>query len=387
MPTKEVFRKLPSKIYWGRYYSVARKKTIRRSLKTENRALAKKRLRQHELDESTPSQARSGITVAELGDLYAKHGKFNTEGTRSFYKKKLRVLTSIIGEFKVACIDRQNVEAYQRIRKTQTFKRRIKSADGTYAKDADGNYLHEMQAPKDATIRKELIALRQLLSHGEKKGIWAGDLKSIVPPQKEDANDSEAGDRWLTKKEFEILFGMLRIDRQFWLLCAVNLGCRLSELHGLRWEDIDLETRTIRIRGTKTAKARRSVPISKDLMVWINAIPEERRFGNLVERWNCYHRDLNKLCEKIRVPPICANDFRRTFCSWMLQNGVTIDTLVLLMGHSSRKMIERVYGQLGIGDHRRAIDTLPSFDFVHRAIGEVRSSHQLCAKNAKRLTA
>lgn len=64
-------------------------------------------------------------------------------------------------------------------------------------------------------------------------------------------------------------------------------GIRPEEVGKLRWEDIDLELRNIRI-GSATAKKaqRRNVRIRPTLEAWLATIPEEDRIGKIVPpRW------------------------------------------------------------------------------------------------------
>ncbi|MGH7179913.1 MAG: tyrosine-type recombinase/integrase, partial [Tepidisphaeraceae bacterium] len=55
------------------------------------------------------------------------------------------------------------------------------------------------------------------------------------------------------------------------------------------------------------------------------------------------------------------NDLRRTFASWLVQQGVPLLTVATLMGHSSTRMVERVYGRLSKQNLDSAIALLPSF--------------------------
>ena len=52
------------------------------------------------------------------------------------------------------------------------------------------------------------------------------------------------------------------------------------------------------------------------------------------------------------------NDLRRTFCSWLANNGVTSLSAAKLMGHSSTRMVEQVYAQISTKTLEHALGNL-----------------------------
>jgi len=148
-------------------------------------------------------------------------------------------------------------------------------------------------------------------------------------------------------------------ERQFWFVVAVQTGARVSELENLQWSHVDLETGWIRLPGTKTANAWRQIPISEELMGWLDSVPRRQREGYLVQRWPNYRRDLHVACRQVGIKGISANDLRRTFCSWLLQAGQSTLVVARMMGHNSTRMVERIYGQLSMATYRDAINAMP----------------------------
>jgi integrase len=61
------------------------------------------------------------------------------------------------------------------------------------------------------------------------------------------------------------------------------------------------------------------------------------------------------------IPFVSPNDLRRTFASWLVQNGVPLLTVATLLGHSSTRMVEKVYGRLSAKNMDDAIAALPAF--------------------------
>lgn len=59
------------------------------------------------------------------------------------------------------------------------------------------------------------------------------------------------------------------------------------------------------------------------------------------------------------MPRVTPNDLRRTFASWLVQARETNFVVSRLLGHSTTKMVDLVYGQLSAESLRIAINKLP----------------------------
>ena len=57
------------------------------------------------------------------------------------------------------------------------------------------------------------------------------------------------------------------------------------------------------------------------------------------------NRDLARACRAAKIPRVSPNDLRRTFASLLVQDGVPLDVVAKLLGHSSAAMVYRVYGR------------------------------------------
>lgn len=58
---------------------------------------------------------------------------------------------------------------------------------------------------------------------------------------------------------------------------------------------------------------------------------------------------------------VSPNDLRRTFASWLVQNGVPLHAVAKLLGHSSTRMVERGYAKLSQKNMDDAIAVPPAF--------------------------
>ena len=126
----------------------------------------------------------------------------------------------------------------------------------------------------------------------------------------------------------------------------------------LRWEEhINLASGWALLPGTKTAKARRKVPIPEPLALALETITKHS--GAVVAPWANVCRDTAVACRKVGIARVSPNDLRRTYASWMKKAGVDSAVVAKLLGHSSTRMVDLVYGHLGDENFITAAAKLP----------------------------
>jgi integrase len=227
-------------------------------------------------------------------------------------------------------------------------------------RDINGLRMADLEAYQDArrkggagknTVAKVLGMVLSALRLAERHGQFVGHVAQLRPEGLENAYVPR--DRSLSRVEYRKLARALRGGRTDYLAAFVALGVRDSELYAITAADVDLK-RGVHVRGTKTAKSDRWIPIDKEL----RPVLVRRMAGNagpLFPRWSNVRRDLHAGCKRASVAPVSPNDLRRTFASWLCQDGVNETTCAQLMGHSSSAMVRRVYMQAGPEAMRRAI--------------------------------
>lgn len=167
----------------------------------------------------------------------------------------------------------------------------------------------------------------------------------------------EPKDRWLTADQMQKLLRELRPHRRLWVLVATLAGARAGEVERLRWEHVDLIRGWVLLPGTKTAKSRRRVPLAPDLAEALRRV--RLASGLVVTKWLNVRRDLAKACLRGRIPIVTPNDLRHTFASWLKQAGNDSMVVAKLLGHSTTRMVELVYGHLSVNEYQNAISDLP----------------------------
>lgn len=206
------------------------------------------------------------------------------------------------------------------------------------------------------TVRKELVVLRLSLSHARDRGVLDRDPDATIPKFRARYKPRR---RWLSTMELRGLLRHLPPERQRWVIVAVLTGGRLSEIEGLTWGDLDFGNQQIHIRGTKTDRSDRIIPMDREL----GELLGQMRKGDseaVAGRWSNVRRDLAKACAKAKIEPVSPNDLRRTFASYLKQAGRDSLAVGKLLGHTSSRMVELVYGHLDQKSLRHAMEALPS---------------------------
>lgn len=216
------------------------------------------------------------------------------------------------------------------------------------------------EGPTDHTISKEVAHMLAVLKLAKRAKCFTGDLSTLRPP------DLHAGykprKRSLNRQELARLLSQLEPRRGALVAVCVALGCRLSE--AFRLLPTDFGETEVFIGGTKTEESRRTIPI---LSLYRPLLDAARPFLPL-EPWGKAHRDLKAACKRAGIEACGPNDFRRTHATLLSEAGVDADVTRRLLGHTTRNLVDRVYGQpstaaLGELAEAKLLGAAPLLDF------------------------
>ncbi len=282
-------------------------------------------------DETDPAPETTGAhTVTDALNRLVRVGCLdNAQGTVTCYLQRGGHLMRLLGEIPVRALHLDDVHSY--------CARRLQ------------------EGAARETIRKELVTLRRSLKLAAERGLLRTDPNSLIPRFKAPYKPRE---RWLRPEEFDRLLDQFRPGRQLWLLLAAMGSCRASEVEKLQWHHVDLAGGKMLIPGTKTRGSYRKVPIHPRLRQALESSPGPRT-GPLVAPWVNRRRALMQACARLKMDHVCANDLRRTFASWLKQAHVDTFVVSQLLGHSSTRMVELVYGRLSPEVLESAVMKLP----------------------------
>jgi integrase len=119
-----------------------------------------------------------------------------------------------------------------------------------------------------------------------------------------------------------------------WLL--VLTGLRIDELLALRWQDIDLQAGLLRVSRTLLASARPGTP-KPDALVFCS------KKGTPLCRRNLRNRQLDPVCEELKIPKIGWHSLRHSNATLLDAVGTPLGTVQSLLGHPSPEITRGTY--------------------------------------------
>lgn len=316
---------------WHGYWTGLDGQPHRRSLRTRDQQVARANLRKLELGTADPS-THSGHTLRlAIDDLLAVVGVENAGATHKAYSQKALHLVRLLGgDTPIRSLTRDGGLRYIAARQAETAS--------------------------NSTIHKELVVLRRALAEAQTRKLWDGAVSAVVPKvrvvyrPKETRLDEHQAMRLLTK---------VAPRRRLWVELAMFGGLSLGEVERLRWEHINLSKESMRVPGTKRTSRWRVVPITPLLLSALTAAAPRKMLGPVVERWRNVRRALAVACEHAKIPKVTPNDLRRTYASWLKDQGTDSAVVARLLGHTSTKMVDLVYGRLSAETLAEAVARLP----------------------------
>ena len=147
------------------------------------------------------------------------------------------------------------------------------------------------------------------------------------------------------------------------LMTALNTGMRRGEILGLKWSQVDLERRQIRVQQTKNGQDRVG-PINEPLHEVFVALRATGGQNRLVfpnpdtgEPYTDFKKSFKAACGRAGIEGLRFHDLRHTFASRLVEAGVDLITVRDLLGHFSVKVTQR-YTHSGERQKAQAVELL-----------------------------
>ncbi len=225
------------------------------------------------------------------------------------------------------------------------FFRFLKEANRLFSQQAIDDYFKFLKTTElsSSSRRRKQMSLRCLIEFLNQSNFFQNRREYFFDPIKKEKPNI----RIVSDLQAQMLFK--HCDNNLLDQCILSLlycsGLRVSELINLNIEDINLETRDIKVKG-KGCKER-IVPMSKpsrDILtkylqkkLQIKLDFQPLLVNNQQNRINRFYvRDrVLKMCRECRIGHFSPHDFRHSCATNLLNNGMELDLIKILLGHNN----------------------------------------------------
>lgn len=314
-------------IWWIKYYRNG--KPYRESSESERESDARKLLRRRQGEISLgrfigPDADR--ITVGELGEDFLNDYRINGRKSLDKAERTVKHVKNFFGDYRAHDVGADLVKKYVSARQGE------KAANGT--------------------INRELAALKRMYN----LGIHAEKIyrKPYIPMLQE--NNVRTG--FYERGEFLALRSTLPDYFKSVVTFAYYTGWRKREILSLRWNQIDLQARTVRLDpGTTKSGEGRTIALEGDLLEVIQGQWEKRKVAEIPGHSPTllcpyvFHREGRPIgdfrgiwsaaCKEKRLEGKLFHDFRRTAVRNMIRAGVPERVAMMVSGHKTRSVFDR----------------------------------------------
>lgn len=287
------------RIFWVIYYQCGRK--IQKSLKTTDKTIAKFKKNEIENRLSAGDLALSNqkVLAEDALKFYAEDSK-HRKGARTIKEdeNRLKAFFKWSGIAWLGQITEEDLSRYMKAR-------------------LDNNEINK------TTANHTIKTVKAFVNFAIRMGFMASDPLKTARRFKIERTPPPC----LSKREIKAILKACRGTRIYpMVMTAVYTGMRYGELQNLKWEDINLANNTLIVQRSKAGNFR-VIPIHRDLRPVMK--PENLPFPQI--------RGYNAIRLLRRItgsPDIGWHDFRHSFASHLVMNGVDIVTVGKLLGHS-----------------------------------------------------
>lgn len=280
-------------------------------------------------------------TIGELADYYVENilsvnSKYSL-GTRNLYKGAYRA----------------------HVRPDSISKIPIREISGYEIQ----KFYNELQINKSAfkTLHKFMVGF---VTWANINGYCDDVLKGVVIPEKPSVQSSDIV-TWTDAELKKILTSEPEYKLHPLILFAAYTGMRISELIGLRWENITdsviiVEEQIYRGRlSTPKGDKTRVIPLHEKLKEYVKQNRSEGLVftninGNPLD-YRVTTRSLERFYKRNGIPNKKFHAYRATFCTNLCENGVPIQVASKIMGHSSIEVTAKYYTSISVVEMMEAI--------------------------------
>jgi integrase len=315
------------------YYAILKRggKQIKRSLKTTDSALAKRRLK--DLNEQAASLTKGGeakLTFEIVAERWLKMASTSMkQSSANSQAGVIKSLSKFFGTVQVRKLTKVMLEDWAAERSKEIAAR-------TYNLERESMIRVLDYAQREGVILENPARILKRLK--------VRQTKPVIP----------------TKREFEILISEIRKMRRdahasadLCELLAYS-GCRLREATAITWGDINLKKKQFTVtggeRGTKNHESR-TIPLFPALEHFLkrllDTMEEPPRKESTVSKIENAKKALKSACKNGDLPNFTHHHLRHFFCSNAIEAGIDFKAIAGWLGHKDGGLlVAKTYGHL-----------------------------------------
>lgn len=126
------------------------------------------------------------------------------------------------------------------------------------------------------------------------------------------------------------------------VIVAVETAMRRSEILSLRWSDVFLEDRFVRLHDTKNGESR-DVPLSSRAVATLSALPHHITGRVFPISADSLKKVFLRACERAQLNDLHFHDLRREACTRLADRVDNVLELAAITGHRTLNVLHRVY--------------------------------------------
>lgn len=299
---------------------------------------------------------KTSITLADYKERYEKRCKEDLElapKTIEANNNAINALIAAIGNKSIDEVTDEDIVSW----KTHMLKK-------GYARTTVGIYFRHLKAAFSRATKWELIPTNPF---------------DKVESVKQSTDRRKKANKAMSNEEVRILLNAIDEAKDYdfgnYVRFLLYTGCRRTEVLNLRWEDIDLKRKQMKIYAEKT-KRDLELPINSSLMEVIEDMEKKQKgfvFQSKSKRRGAYKKDqpwhkdfvshhFKDYIDALELPKhYTLHSLRHTFTNRLLEQGVPREFVHKLLGHSSERTTAEHYDHT-IALHFRDQVELAKFD-------------------------
>jgi integrase len=198
------------------------------------------------------------------------------------------------------------------------------------------------------TVIRYLASLSVCFTYAERDLGWieSNPVKAVNKPKA-----SRGRERFLTAEEREKLLVECKDSTSSALypvvVIAIRTGARLSEITGLRWKDVDLKRKVMRLEETKNGE-KRAVPLVEPVCEVFRELMKVQRIDTdliFAREDGLASIDLRKTfartATRAGLTGFRFHDLRHTAASYLAMDGASLLDIANILGHKTLSMVKR----------------------------------------------